>query len=364
MMKRNSALLGSAVALLARVDEDGVYHSPNVCFGGQGGFQTSVGTQPAPGVAGMPASLNPMFTVDAGPFGLVSGPNGLTIARFAWISYAQLDGDNAPAIAQNQPPGYGSIGANPAVGSGGPAPAGIVFRNQQGLNSTYLSNAGMLIQPGFPVALASGTDFWVKNEDPSAQALPGMTVYADFATGKAQVSAQTASATGTIAAESSTITASFNGNIMTVTAASGSAIVPGEILSGTSLPTNTQVVEQVTPLASGETAGGVGRYIVNVPELNISSESVTGSYGLFTAASALSGNFAVGQILSGTSVTSGTMITGFGTGTGGLGTYYVQTSQTVTSETITAAANVATKWRVQSSAAVGQVMKISAQPLG
>ena len=176
---------------------------------GQGGFfQASVGTQPAPGVAGMPASLNPMFSVDAGPFGLVAGSLGLVVGRFAWISYIGLDGDNAPAIAQNQPPGYGSISANPAVGTGGPAPAGFVFRNQQGLNTTYLSDAGNTIKPGFACALASGTDFWALNDDPTVQALPGATVYADFATGKIQFSALTASATGTIAAESSSFTGS------------------------------------------------------------------------------------------------------------------------------------------------------------
>lgn len=337
------------------------------CFAGSGGFQTSVGTQPAPGIAGMPSSLNPIFSVDAGPFGLVAGPSGVTVGRFAWLSYLSLDGDNAPAIAQNTPPGYGAIGANPAVGTGGPAPAGLVQRSEQGLNTTYLSNAGMVIPTGFAVTLVSGTDFWVVNDDPSAQALPGATVYADFATGKAQVTAQTAVATGTIAAKSSTLTASFNSNIMTVTAASGDAVVPGEILSGTGLPSNTQVVSQITPLASGEAAGGIGRYLINVPELTINSESVTGSYGLFTAVSGLTGSFAVGQILSGAGgggVTTGTMITGFGTGTGGLGTYFVQTTQTVSSTAITAAANVATKWRVQTSAATGQVMKISAQPLG
>lgn len=337
------------------------------CFVGSGGFQTSVGTQPAPGVAGMPSSLNPAFSVDAGPFGLVAGANGVTVGRFAWISYVGLDGDNAPAVAQNTPPGYGAIGANPAVGSGGPAPAGLVARTQQALNTTYLSDAGMVIPAGFGVTVMTGTDFWVKNDDPSAQALPGATVYADFATGKAQLTAQTASATGTIAAKASTITASFNGQIMTVTAASGDAIVAGEILSGTGLPTNTQVVSQITPLIGSEVAGGIGRYLLNVPELTIASEAVTGAYGLFTAVSALVSTFAVGQILSGAGgggVTAGTMITGFGTGTGGLGTYYVQTTQTVTSTTITAAANVATKWRVQSSAATGQLMKISSQALG
>jgi hypothetical protein len=44
---------------------------------------------------------------------------------------------------------------------------------------------------------------------------------------------------------------------------------------------------------------------------------------------------AVGQIITGTNVLSGTRITALGTGTGGTGTYTVSQSQTVASTTIT-----------------------------
>lgn len=43
-----------------------------------------------------------------------------------------------------------------------------------------------------------------------------------------------------------------------------------------------------------------------------------------------SGNISVGQVISGASVTPGTTITAYGTGTGGAGTYTIDTSQTVT----------------------------------
>ena len=49
-----------------------------------------------------------------------------------------------------------------------------------------------------------------------------------------------------------------------------------------------------------------------------------------------SGTLAVGQLLSGTGITSGTVITALGTGTGGTGTYTVNLSQTVASTTVTA----------------------------
>ena len=54
-----------------------------------------------------------------------------------------------------------------------------------------------------------------------------------------------------------------------------------------------------------------------------------------TVSSVDSGVFAVGQILSGSSVTPGTIITALGTGTGGVGTYTVSPSGTAGSTTIT-----------------------------
>jgi Ca2+-binding RTX toxin-like protein len=46
------------------------------------------------------------------------------------------------------------------------------------------------------------------------------------------------------------------------------------------------------------------------------------------------GVLAVGQLLTGVGITAGTTITGFGTGTGGAGTYFLSTSQTVSSSSI------------------------------
>lgn len=50
------------------------------------GFQTQVTNQPAPAIAGDFASLNPFWTVDAGPNGLVSGPLGGTVGRSCWAT--------------------------------------------------------------------------------------------------------------------------------------------------------------------------------------------------------------------------------------------------------------------------------------
>lgn len=64
--------------------------------------------------------------------------------------------------------------------------------------------------------------------------------------------------------------------------------------------------------------------------------SISGTTLSVTAVS--SGTLSLGQIISGTGVTSGTMITALGTGTGGTGTYTVNDTQTVGSETMTGSA--------------------------
>jgi hypothetical protein len=53
-----------------------------------------------------------------------------------------------------------------------------------------------------------------------------------------------------------------------------------------------------------------------------------------TVGGTVTGSFAVGQNITGTGVTSGTIITALGTGTGGTGTYTVSASQTVSSTAI------------------------------
>lgn len=55
-----------------------------------------------------------------------------------------------------------------------------------------------------------------------------------------------------------------------------------------------------------------------------------------TVSAVASGALAVGQVISGAGVTAGTKITALGTGTGGTGTYTVDTSQTASSTTISA----------------------------
>lgn len=319
------------------------------------GFQTSVGVNPAPAVEGDFASKNPRKVVLAGPGGLVAGSLGAYVARFGWLSYQGIDPDNAPTVVNN-------------YGEG--APAGLIAREQQALITTYLAEAGMLIPAGFMVTLYNEVDLWVKNNNASAACLAGQKCFAGNLDGKAYFaaaggSAVTASVTGSIGAGASSFTGSISGNILTVSAVAGGSIYPGTTVSGTGgggVASGTTIVSQL----SG-TALGVGTYAVNVPSQTVTSTAMTGAYGLLTVSAVGSGVLGVGTALSGTGgggVTAGTAITALGTGTGLTGTYIVDTSQTVSSTTISGSNATETKWIARSAGLAGEIIKISDTTFG
>lgn len=77
---------------------------------------------------------------------------------------------------------------------------------------------------------------------------------------------------------------------------------------------------------------------LDLPTASSATSTISGT--TFTAVGAVTATtaFTIGSVLSGTGVTAGTKIIGFGTGRGGVGTYIVDTPQTVTSTTITGTA--------------------------
>lgn len=310
-------------------------------------FQTAFNTVPAPAVEGDFADSNPRFFVPAGPGGLVAGPLGLTVGRFAWLAPSPLDPNGTPVFANN----FGS----------GP-PAGFVHREQQGLLTIYLAETSLFIPPGFGVTLFNGGDMWVKNNG-LTEALYDQFVYANYADGKASFAAAAAgavaSATGSIAANTGSFTGSIAGNVLTITAVGSGVVVPGGTLSGTGVATGTKVVAQLTG-----TAGGVGTYSVNIPEQTVASTTISETYGTFTAASALVGLFGIGDLLTGTGITVPTTITALGTGTGGLGTYIVDVNTVVSSTTITAGLSYQTRWKARSTGLPGELVKMSTVPIG
>jgi hypothetical protein len=311
---------------------------------GTGGWQVQVAVQPAAFIPGNRTSVNPLFSFDAGPGGLVSGAS-LFVGRFAWVT-PPLDPNGGPTIAN-------SFGNGP--------PNGFLLGVQQALNTTFLSNAGLQVQPGAQTALQIAGDFAVQN-DGTTEAEYGQKAFAFVATGKVAF-APTGTAFGGASATTSTIapatfsvTGSISGNIMTVTNVGSGTVTPGAAISGTSIPTAPAplIVAQLTG-----TPGGVGTYSLNVGEITAASETISGTYGILTIGTA-TGTFAVGDVLTGPTVVAGTTITANITGTGGTGgTMAVNPTQTVTSNTIVASLAVETAFYARSTGLPLEPVKIS-----
>jgi hypothetical protein len=312
-----------------------------------GGFQTVVNTQPAPAVEGDFCNKNPRFSVDAGPGGLVAGDHGVIVGRFAWISNEVVDANDAPAIVNN-------FGAGPV--------AGFVHRDQQGLITGYLQEFSMLVPVGFQMTLMSGGGFWARNNG-NTEALPGMKAFANFADGTVFFapagSVQSVSATGSIAPATAAVTGSINDDVLTVTAVTNGQLPVGATIAGAGVAAGTKIVTQLDGVP-----GGIGDYALSIPEQNVAAEAITATYGVLTVTAIASGQLSVGDAISGSGVTAGTTITAFGTGQGGAGTYIVDPTQTVASETITVGTAVETKWFGRSAGAPGELVKIDSNPHG
>jgi hypothetical protein len=149
-----------------------------------------------------------------------------------------------------------------------------------------------------------------------------------------EISYRTASFIGSVPATISTfngfigstiaITGSIAGTVLTVSFSALNIVGNGMIINGTGIAFNTIITSQ----ASG-TAGGIGTY-----NISISQTIASGNYLIITTAStvltvnsASSNPIQIGMILTGTGVSGNTTITGFGSGSGGVGTYNVSVSQ-------------------------------------
>jgi len=142
-----------------------------------------------------------------------------------------------------------------------------------------------------------------------------------------------------ISAPSSAIfTGSITGTTLTVTVMQSGTIAVGQAIFGQGIAQNSVI----TALGTG--SGGVGTYTVSdsqtVASTAINSVAspaiVTGAISgtTLTVSAVTSGTLKIGQTIEGSGVTDGTIITAFGTGSGGAGTYTVSASQTVSSTTI------------------------------
>lgn len=133
-------------------------------------------------------------------------------------------------------------------------------------------------------------------------------------------------------------TGSISGTTLTVSAITSGTIAAGQALFGVNISQATII----TALGTG--TGGVGTYTINISQ-TVASEQMnsatvgcvfTGSIATttLTVSSITSGSLALGQTIQGSGVTTGTIITALGTGSGSTGTYTVNKSQTVGSSTL------------------------------
>jgi hypothetical protein len=123
-------------------------------------------------------------------------------------------------------------------------------------------------------------------------------------------------------------TASVTASISGVTMTATAVSITGLAVGQFISGTNVQPGTRITALGSG--TGGVGTYTVNISQ-TVSSTTIT---------SIPSGVVYIGAVLTGAGVTVGTTVTSFNTGNGGAGTYTVSASQLTPSATISSAVAV------------------------
>lgn len=289
------------------------------------GFQVLVNNQPAPGIAGDFYGANPRAVVLAGPSNLIAPVGGLIVGNFAWADLT------SGAVSQAYNPN-GQLG--------------FLRRSDQAIIVTYLGISTFVLNAGFLVTLFSQGDFWGLFE---AGATPGQKVYADPATG-ALVAGNTTPAVASVTAR---MGASFTGvvvtNVLTVSALTGE-LHTGDLVSGTGVA--------AVPLGAQLTGtpGGAGTY--TFVHADVLSEALTTTSTVLDVTAVGSGALAPGDDLVGP-VGGGQIVAQLDGTPGGIGSYSTTAStQALASGTVTVNA-IATPWKVKSTAAAGDVAKIS-----
>lgn len=227
-----------------------------------------------------------------------------------------------------------------ATNSGVGAPTGFLANTHQALITAFLAEFGMTVPSGVPLTLFSAGAFWAKNAGSGAASI-GQKAYANNATGAISFAATAtppagASVTGSIAAN--VVTGAVVANAGTAAIAANlmtvSAITAGSVFGvGEAIAgANVQPGTVITSFGTG--AGGVGTYNVNISQ-TAASAAITGSNSGLTVSAVTTGGLSVGETISGTSVTSGSKVLAIATGTGGVGTFTVSGAYTASSTTIT-----------------------------
>jgi hypothetical protein len=143
-----------------------------------------------------------------------------------------------------------------------------------------------------------------------------------------QVAALTAGSS--ITATSVSFTGSVSGAELDVTSVSSGSIELGGEFSGPGIAASSQIVTQIDG-----TPGGAGLHGLFITEGNVSSETMTETYGVLAVGSVTSGTVALGQEVTGAGVLPLTAIEDNLSGSGAGSTWVVNEAQTVAGENLT-----------------------------
>lgn len=190
-------------------------------------FQTTVNTNPAPGLEGSFASANPYSSMVAGDTALVAGSAGVIVGRMAWAR-------NDNSVVTNGHPGV-------------PSRLGFVSKYNIVLITVYLAQASQVIQPGVDMTLHDAGDWWARL--PAGGSI-SQKIYASYADGSLTAAATGAATTNALITANTTNAS----NVLTVTANTGAAIALGQPVSGTNIPAGAVIG------SFGTGTGGAGTY--------------------------------------------------------------------------------------------------------
>lgn len=250
----------------------------------------------------------------------------------------------------------GSVATNGALTITNSAGTAIVLANVTGtpltaLGITAQTYGGVSVTfnngPSYPSGIVVGS-FWVKG-NPTNNGASWVVKYYNGTLAQWTVVTAPFYQFNSSLPDNGTFIGSITATTLTVSGVTAGTLAVGTAISGTGVTAGTTIT------AFGSGTGGTGTYTVSasqtVPSTTIYSiigGTFTGSISTttLTVSAITAGNLAVGMIISGVGVTAGTTITALGSGTGGVGTYTLSASQTVSSTTIygigkDAAANVA-----------------------
>lgn len=387
------------------------------------GFPRQVNVQPAVAVAGDFASDNPRATVIAGVGAFIAGALGLTVAAFAWsdpddpallnsfgsgpvTGFIGREGLRADIITPG--PGYPDASMTILGGSfitaystgdffvvNNGAAASVIGQKAYADFSTGLASFAATGTPPTSAVIGAGTiaknvlnvsaiainaftgsisgttltvsavatgglfpDQVIAGGNTSNPVDPGTVIVSQLTGSAGGTGTYEVSISQTVASGSMT----GSGGLLTVTSLTSGKVWVGQSITHSSVQVGTLVTAQV----SG--SGGAGTYAVSVAQTVASVATGVLSGAVLTATTLTSGALRENDTLSSTSGTSSILPFGTGgttgVGIGGSTTYALSDDGNYGDTDFTVKSGVETKWYAMSANAVGELVTISATPLG